>query len=814
MSWLTRERYGKVGSVHRRVGLLEFRDEVFITKDGGVGLVMRVGGADGEVMEDHQIDSATLRWEQAAASLRDETTLYQYWFKRQGTNAPAETPCGNGITDEIAAEKHGQLLNLYQIDAFVVLVHHPVKVKALPFSERNRLDIDRDIISGAIAVLMDEAANFVQHLEDVTPCRVLGQTDAFAMLRRILNLSRDKAEAIASPNGPAELDRQLCDTDIDVYPSYVSNVIDPWFAKVLTLGNVLPQFAAGDSDAQGSHPMLWRELLELRADFHLVAEWRKRSDEVARIKKKREMMWNQRKSMWTQLSEIITKKESTKESKPVAFDTAKLKAVDDLKKVEEDVENGQIIGDFSLTAVAHGESKEAMEKGAAEIRRVFTRRGFHVFEEGLNLPCALWATMPGGTCFNRRLMKLYCSQMADMGLFWAPAKGADGNKHLRGPNLLTLETREGTAYGFNFHAGSDKMDLGHTSIVGQSGSGKSFLLKTAITQAVKHDPYILAFTMGGGFEFPIVAIGGKYCALSMDSLDEGIVPFRINPFACAATLDNVVFVSKFVRFLVERDGQELDIDEARDLNERVKDVFLLDPRDRTLSTLTRILERVLQERLSELWVRPHGRYAWAFDNVEDDLRFSKRQCFDFEGAKNHPDFMEAMLFYALHRFETSVMDKAGLTVPKMAVFDEFWYYLKNARFIQYLELFLRTMRRKNGWVVFATQDAEELKRSSVMSLLRVACPTKILLANPEMDRRQYQEWFELTNREVELAVALQPKGPMLIKQRGIGTKVAILRPDKLSRWLFTDDAYESQRRLDMVREHGDRWLEIIKEEVA
>jgi type IV secretory pathway VirB4 component len=51
----------------------------------------------------------------------------------------------------------------------------------------------------------------------------------------------------------------------------------------------------------------------------------------------------------------------------------------------------------------------------------------------------------------------------------------------------------------------------------------------------------------------------------------------------------------------------------------------------------------------------------------------------------------------------------------------------------------------------------------MLQIVSESCPTKIFLANPEMDREVYREAFHLNDTELELIAGLVPPGQMLIR---------------------------------------------------
>ena len=85
----------------------------------------------------------------------------------------------------------------------------------------------------------------------------------------------------------------------------------------------------------------------------------------------------------------------------------------------------------------------------------------------------------------------------------------------------------------------------------------------------------------------------------------------------------------------------------------------------------------------------------------------------------------------------------------------------------------KTWRKHNAAMILATQSIKELEESGMLQIVSESCPTKIFLANPEMDRELYREAFHLNDTELELIAGLVPPGQMLIRKAQSSKKVQL-----------------------------------------
>ena len=88
-----------------------------------------------------------------------------------------------------------------------------------------------------------------------------------------------------------------------------------------------------------------------------------------------------------------------------------------------------------------------------------------------------------------------------------------------------------------------------------------------------------------------------------------------------------------------------------------------------------------------------------------------------------------------------------------------------------------------------------------MPVVAESCPTKVFLANPEMDRAVYAEAFHLNPMECDLIGGLIPPGQMVICQPQ-GSKKVRLTPDAVLHWIAANGANENLKRSKYFNRYG------------
>jgi type IV secretion system protein VirB4 len=802
------KNYQETGSFNEQVNLYGFIDSnVFLTKTGDMGVVLEVHGVDYECLDGNALDGITKRLESALKLFDDKYRIYQYLFKRNNETIPYKL-YGKPIVDAAIksrvayfGEKSDTLfsLSIYYVILFEGFRYtrtlsralsefpkHPYKalgeLRAHFSGKKQVVLLDREISKGQ-ATLRQKVESFILQVSDFLPMRLLDKQEAFRVLKQTLNFDPQKI-ALACLKYDTFLDYYLCESHLECHRGFLR--LDNYYVKVLTLKEPSAQ----------SFPLIFERLLEVQANFHVVTEWKKEDSGTMRrtIQAKRRHFHNTKHSFVSQVNL------SDAPAHDVLVDDSKESQVQELGNSIKEIElKGNYFGNFSLTVVIYDLDLAKVERACAEFYKVFSVHDAQLYEEKYNLLNSFLATVPGNHVFNLRYVYLLNSNYADYSFLFTLHCGEHQNHHLRQEYLAVLETNHHTPYFLNLH----HRDVAHTMILGRTGAGKSFLLNFLITNLQKYDPWTFIFDLGGSFESLTQLFGGSYVKIGINSSD-----FRINPFSLPPTKENLDFLALFVKVLLQGSSPiDLEPGEERDLYQQIENLYSVDPQLRTLGVLANTLGHRIADRLAK-WTRG-GQFGFLFDNSEDTISFSRFQCFDFQKMSQYPEILEPLLFYILHRANSVISDREISTVFKAFFIDEAWVFLKNPSIQRYIVEALKTWRKANAAMILSTQSLDELRRSEVLDVIIESCPTKIFLANPDMDRDLYRRQFHLNENEVDLISSLVPKQQFLIKTPELA-KVANLTVDRKSYWIYTNDPFDNRKRKEAFETYGfEKGLEVL-----
>ena len=788
--------YADAGSVNSLLALWGFvDDETFLTKAGHVGVVYRLAGVDYECLDQVQRRDVVHRFE-AALRLVDETCrVYQYLCKRR-IDPIAAPSCRQRVAHEAMQRRNAYFSarrkELYDLDLYLVLVYEGVTAQRGASTRLRRLwqeprQAVREWLSSAavltlleadldrgVAQLHQKAAAFeVQVADSIHPTR-LNKAEAFRFFRRLVNYTDCKL-AGARLQYDTHLDYFVADCAVECHRTHLT--VDAARVKVLTMKE--------PPNATFAHVL--EDLYTVPGEFVACLEWQRLPNDRMRrdLQTRRRHFFNKRVSMVNYVSSETRPEE-------MLVDESAGATVRQLGDALTEMEvNGHFFGECSLTVVLHDEDPRVVERGAAETIKVMAAHDGTFVNETYNLLNAWLGIVPGNSAHNLRRLALLETNYADLSFLFSLDTGNRTSPHLGREALAVFETQHQTPYHFNLHV----QDVGHGLVLGATGSGKSFLLNFLVMHAQKYDPLTVIFDLGHSYRKLATLLDGSYLQLGLRQ--RGVT---INPFALEPTPEHLHFLHAFVRVLLEGgDDYRLSDAEDRELYEAIENLYVLDNTQRRLFTLANLLPRALSARLGK-WIEG-GRYADLFDHVEDTFSVQRFQVFDFEAMRTYPALLEPLLFYVLHRVTTRLHDAADAGTFKLCVMDEAWRFIQHERLRAYVEEALKTWRKRNAAMLLATQTVEDFASADLLRTVIESCPTKLLLANPALDRARYAELFQLNETELDLVGGLAGRRQILLKRPDVA-KVLNLNVDPRSYWLYTNTPIDNERVTAAFREFG------------
>jgi type IV secretion/conjugal transfer VirB4 family ATPase len=498
-----------------------------------------------------------------------------------------------------------------------------------------------------------------------------------------------------------------------------------------------------------SVPGLLDDLNHLQVEYRWVTRFICLDREAAKseIEKYRKRWWSKRKGLVTMLKEEATKQESA-----LVDNAAANKAADADAGLQELGEDLVSFGYFTATITVWDADLTVARRKLQSVKQVIQARGFTVRDETLNSRDAWLGSLPGHVYANVRrplISSLNLAHLMPLSAIWA---GAPENEHLLavsgvGHPHVCCSTTGSTPFRLNLNVG----DVGHTLIVGPTGSGKSTLLSTLTLQWLKYpNAQVIIFDKDRSARAPTLAVDG-----SIYEPGNPDCPVAFQPLARIHRRSEQVWASRFVLDLLAAQHVDESPDVQRDVDEAIALTAAAPVAERTMSSLVNHLASLSLKGA----LRPYtvaGNYGQIFDATKDDLREGFWQMFEMGHLMSlGEEAIVPALAYLFHRVEERFDGR-----PTLMVLDEAWLFLSHPIFMRRLQAWLKTLRKKNVYVVFATQEVADAAESPITATIVSACHTKIYLPDeealtPQMTKA-YRD-FGLSDTEIGILARAQKK---------------------------------------------------------
>jgi type IV secretion system protein VirB4 len=402
-------------------------------------------------------------------------------------------------------------------------------------------------------------------------------------------------------------------------------------------------------------------------------------------------------------------------------------------------------GYVTTTITVADPDRRTVDEHIRVAERIVNGRGFTAIKETLNAVDAWLGSLPGHPYANVRQPILHTLNLAHMVPLSAVWAGEETNRHLQAPALIQAQTNGTTPFRLNLHIG----DVGHTIVVGPTGAGKSVLLSLLAMQWQRYpQAQVFIFDKGRSARAAALAMNGQHVDLGSANAPS------LQPLRDIDTEQGASFAADWVSGLCTDQGVSMTPDLKARLWDAIQSLSSAPQVERTLTGLTLMLQDdTLKSALHPFTLEgPHGRLL---DADHESLSLADTVCFEMEELMHAKGGVAPVITYLFHRLEERFDGR-----PTLLILDEAWLFLDDPMFAARIREWLKTLRKKNVSVVFATQSLADIANSSIAPALVESCPTRIFLPNnrgQEPHMRETYQRFGLNTRQIELISQATPK---------------------------------------------------------
>jgi len=651
------------------------------------------------------------------------------------------------------------------------------------YEGRERAGVDPwEILRGFV----DRTDRVLQLIEGFMPrCHWLDDAETLTFLHATVSMKRHRVRV---PETPIYLDALLADQPF-------TGGLEP------RLGNAHLRILSIVGFPSVTTPGILDELNRLSIPYRWStrAVMLDKTDAVRLLTKIRRQWFAKRKSIAAIVKEVMTNESSTL----VDTDAAN-KAVDaDLALQELGADYAGMAYVTATVAVWDVDPRIADEK-LRLAEKIIQGRDFTAMAETVNAADAWLGSLPGHVYANVRqppISTLNLAHMIPLSAVWA---GPERDEHFDAPPLLFGRTEGSTPFRFSLHVG----DVGHTLVVGPTGAGKSVLLALIALQFRRYvRSQVFAFDFGGSIRAAALAMGGDWHDLGGGLTDGSETSVSLQPLARIHDVPERAWAADWIVAILMREGVAITPEVKEHLWSALTSLASAPVEERTITGLAVLLQSTdLKQAL-----RPYcigGAHGRLLDAETEYLGGASMQAFETEGLIG-TDAAPAVLSYLFHRIGDRMDGR-----PTLLVIDEGWLALDDEGFADQLREWLKTLRKKNASVVFATQSLSDIDSSAIAPAIIESCLTRILLPNERAIEPQitaiYRR-FGLNDRQIEILARATPKRDYYCQSRR-GNRLFELGLSEVALALCAASAKSDHALIErLLAEHGregflDAWL--------
>lgn len=413
------------------------------------------------------------------------------------------------------------------------------------------------------------------------------------------------------------------------------------------------------------------------------------------------------------------------------------------------------MGYFTPTVTVSDPDPDRLAAKVRQVEASINRAGFVTKTEDINAVEAWLGSLPGhayADCRRPLISTLNLCDMLPMSAVWP---GPTINRHLtaeaykRGwspsqPPLIQTRTAGSTPFRFDLHQG----DVGHAMVIGPTGAGKSVLLNTLALQWRRYpEAEVIFFDRGRSARAATLLVGGSFF-----DLGGGALSFQ--PLAALDAPGDRAWAQAWVQDLVQAEGLALTPEIKGEIWTGLANLAAGPRRQRTMT----VLAATIQDHRVKAALVPYtlnGPGGQLLDAGEEAALGASWQAFEMAALMSNRSALAPVLTYLFRALEERFDGR-----PVLLVLDEAWVFLAETAFAGKIEEWLRTLRKLNVAVVFATQSLQDVARSPISAVLMENCPTRVFLPNPDALTPQIAslyEGFGLNPRQIRIIAQACPK---------------------------------------------------------
>ncbi|MBQ9282265.1 MAG: AAA family ATPase [Treponema sp.] len=720
------------------------------------------------------------------------------------------------LIDQRRAENYHKFGEHFTTDYYITFVYQlpsdmESKTTALFFKNKNvkKQKKAKSMFANSenLPAFKKEIENFLDEVEKVMGTLAtkiwnhrLDDSELFTYIKS--NVSLNKQDLIFPEDTFFFLDNFICDMDVRT-------------SMPLKIGEYYAPVIAVMDFPNKSYPGIFDRLNRTMTEFRWTTRFLPMSKEISakEADKYQKRMYSARKSAATMFTELAANVEIDRENQGA------LEMEGEANQIQADIAMGEyVLGYYTSNLMCWDKSIEKAKEKSRKLQQVVRSCGFATKEETFNNVEAWCGMMAGNVYSNIRRPIISTKNMSNiipLSSAWQGLLYNDFTLETCGSAipLLTCSTSYGTPFFLNLNV----RDVGHTFVFGPTGAGKSTLLALLMAQATKYkDANIVCIDKQLSSRAFMVAAGGVYVEPGKDAVAFQPLSELLNPADCTDSeyRKSLMWCQQFIEALIVQQNIDITPQMSRAISEALR---ILSEKPADMRDLTSFQGTVSYrnpengDNTIRTALDPYcrgGVFGSIFDAEKTTLNLSKLMTIEMGSLMRLSEKAVApALMYIFRYLEKLWTVPTGSKQPLTFLFlDEAWLYLQHPVFAGFIQEWLRTLRKKKVFCIFATQEVSAASKSSLRDTIVQQCLTKIYLADESaLSLAESYKDFGLTESEIVALSEATMKRDYYFKNPN-GSRMFTLDLDAFQLALISSD-HEILDKLESV--HGRNTTEML-----
>lgn len=780
-------------------------DGVILQKDGSLLAGWKYRGPDVSAATPQELNALSRHLNDALLGFGNDWMFHADAIRRPAVSYAASSfpdAATQIIDDERRASYNARASRQYETDYFLVVTHLPApdaisRFNAFFVQGADRSRIDWTKVLGTFGVALNTIA------DRLSGSLKLQRLDSDQLTSHLHHILTGRDHPVRTPAHGSYLNVVLADQEM--------------------VGGFEPkigQMAIRAVAIQGYPHQSFAGQLELLNALPFAFRWSNRliplgTHEAAKHIRRQQLQWfKKRKGAGAWVQEMVSKS-NTSQPKPdddLWLDQdARAMAIDAGEAASENASGAVRFCFYTQVMIVMDPDPVRASYVTSEILKALNDAGFTGRIETVNALDAYLGSLPGHGYPNLRRPLISTRNIADLLPVTSVWPGLASNPcsffPSKSPPLMWAATDDATPFRFNLH----DSDVGHTLVLGRTGSGKSVVLAMIAAQFRRYEgAQVFVFDVGYSMWTLAKAAGATHYDLAAGRPDS----LRFQPLAQLDRPSERAWAAEWLETLLALQGVSVTPVIRAKLERAIELIAVNDPAHRTL---TELMAQLQNATLSSA-IRPYtvvGNYGQLLDAASDDLQEGRFQVFEMKHLLALDDKVAVpVLLYLFHRLEQRLDGS-----PTLIVIDEAWMALMHSLFGARINQWLLTLRKQNAAVVLATQSPSQLAQLSNRHTLVDSCPTRIYLPNPDAGTPAQESLYRdlgLNDREIAIVQGATAKRHYYVKSSAGSRLFELgLGPVALSFLAAPSGSSmeENRRHLEaLIESHGDDWPAVWLEE--